>query len=173
MKVPGQCCVTVLMVVGLAAACRSANPDRQTPLDFSSAPKPVRAAKSAVRITTESIEAEEFRLQGAKVVALQGASRGQAVLFDSDGAHASLSVQLQRGTYEVTAYVQGADEKHDAVLLSVGGHETRLSPQDAYGKIVPTAAFQVAVDKDGPCKIALTADETGVYVDRIVLKRLK
>jgi len=118
------------------------------------------------------LECETFKLDHAKVLDLAGASGGKAVLFDSETCGAETSVPLTKGTYEVTLFIQGTDEDQDAVYLSVAGIEYRLFPED-YGKVMAVEPFTVEVAKDGAVKVVLMAAETGVYLDKVVLKKVK
>lgn len=118
------------------------------------------------------LEVEEFKLDEAEVKDLAGAGGGKAVLFAEETAGAETVVPLKKGTYQVTLYAQGSDEDHDAVYLSVAGIENRVYTPE-WGKVVACEPVVVVVPKDGPCKVVLLAAETGVYLDKVVLKRVK
>jgi len=119
------------------------------------------------------LEVEAFtKLEEAQVKDLAGASGGKAVFFDSETSAAETSVPLTKGTWEVTLFMQGTDEDQDAVYLDVAGTEQRLFPQD-YGKVMAVEPFTVEVAKDGAVKVVLMAAETGVYLDKVVLKKVK
>jgi len=120
------------------------------------------------------LEAESFTLKDAGVKELAGASGGKAVLFDKeDASSATKEVELKAGKYEAVVYVQAPDADKDAFYLVINGEENRLFPEE-YGKVLPTKAAAFEVKKDGAVKLELKAsEETGLFVDRVVIKPAK
>jgi hypothetical protein len=173
--------LAVGVAVGLLVGCKETGevPVVETPTVEVAPPvaPPVTPPVMPPAVGVVTLEVETFKLDEAEVRDLAGASGGKAVLFNSETSGAETSVPLKKGTYEVTLYMQGADEDHDAVYLSVAGIENRLYA-DEWGRVVVGAVpdqerFTVAVPKDGPCKVVLLAAETDVYLDRVVLKLVK
>jgi len=119
-----------------------------------------------------TLEVEKFKLDEAEVKDLAGASGGKAVLFDSEMSAAETSVSLTGGTYEITLHMQGGDDEHDAVYISVAGIEIRTYPEER-DKVMAVEPFTVQVTRDGPVKVVIMAAETGVYLDKVVLKKVK
>jgi hypothetical protein len=134
-------------------------------------------AKPAVPVEKNGVitlEIEDFpTLKDAKAMPLTGAGGGKAVLFDKETSLATTTVNLKKGTYEVTLYIQAVDPDHDAVLLSINGSENRLFTND-YGNVVPASdPFTFEMAADGPCVIQLKPAELDVQLDRVELKRTK
>jgi len=180
--------LVVCVAVGLVAGCKNGDvvpttlpvetpkPPVVTPTPPVVTPTPpvVIPTPPVVIPTVEeaTLEVEAFKLDEAEVKDLAGASGGKAVLFGSETSGAETAVPLKKGTYQVTLYMQGGDSDHDAVYLSVAGVEYRLFPDEA-GKVMAVESFTVQVTKDGPVKVILLAAETDVYLDKVVLKRVK
>jgi len=158
--------VVVCVAIGLVAGCKSG--------DMMPTPPVVTPTPPVVTPTVGDVtlEVEAFKLDEAEVKDLAGASGGKAVLFGSETSGAETAVPLTKGTYQVTLYMQGADEDRDAVYLSVAGIENRLFAQE-WGKVFACETVTVVVAKDGPVKVVLLAAETDVYLDKVVLKRVK
>ena len=137
-------------------------------------PKPAEV-KPATPVGGEVVlEVKSFTLKDAEVKDLAGASGGKAVLFDKeDASSATKEVVLKAGKYEAVVYVQAPDADKDAFYLVINGEENRLFPED-YGKVLPTQAAAFEVKKDGAVKVELKAsEETGMYLDRVVIKPAK
>ena len=170
----------VCLVLGLAAGCKEPGKtveavEVKPPAELPKPPevvKPAPVPPKPALLEETTLEVETFKLDEAEVKDLAGASGGKAVLFASETAGAETVVPLKKGTYEVTLYAQGSDEDHDAVYLSVAGIENRVYTPE-WGKVVACEPVVVVVPKDGPCKVVLLAAETGVYLDKVVLKRVK
>ena len=157
--------LVVLVAAGLLAGCKELR-DMCKGGPTEAAPPEVKVLPSEV-----ALEVEDFtKLDEAEVKDLVGASGGKAVLFDSEISGAETSVLLTKGTWEVTLHMQGGDSEHDAVYLSVAGIEERLFPEEA-DKVMAVESFSVQVTKDGLVKVVLLAAETGVYLDKVVLKK--
>jgi len=155
--------LVVLVAAGLLAGCKD--------LRDMSAKRSLDKLEVKVPPGEVALEVENFtKLDEAEVKDLAGASGGKAVLFDSEISGAETSVLLTKGTWEVTLHMQGGDSEHDAVYLSVAGIEERLFPEEA-DKVMAVESFTVQVTKDGPVKVVLLAAETGVYLDKVVLKK--
>ncbi len=122
-----------------------------------------------------TLEAETFRCAGVEVKDLSGAS-GRALFFGQTGGRAESKVRLQKGTYEAHVYMQGHHTYHDAVFLNLAGQEFRFYQEKwnrlAAGAVKDTPQVLVKVPRDGDHAVALEFAETGVYVDRIVLRRV-
>jgi len=163
-------------------APKAETPKPETPKPVAPAPapapaevKPVAPVAPVAPLAGEIVlEVESFTLKDAAVKELAGASGGKAVLFDKeDASSATKEVVLKAGKYEAVVYVQAPDADKDAFYLVINGEENRLFPED-YGKVLPTQAAAFEVKKDGAVKVELKAsEETGMYLDRVVIKPAK
>ena len=79
-------------------------------------------------------------------------------------------MKLGKGTYEITVYAQGADDRHDAFYVSLAGVEQRRFPSE-WGKVIATKAVTVNIERAGDQTLTIRAAESGVHIDRVVLKR--
>lgn len=122
-----------------------------------------------------TLEVEAFRLRAARPAAREGAGGGRVVLFESGGSRAETSVELAAGTYEVVVYMDGPDADHDAVFVSVAEDEHRVYPDAGYRGCLSAAAPrpEICVWKNGPMPVIFRAAETGVSLDRVILKRVQ
>ena len=161
-------CVALSFAAALAAGGTSEMPKGGT----TSKPTTTQAAPPEMKDGLMTLEVETFTLEDATVKDLQGATGGKAVLFDKETSSAKTTVTLKKGNYEVTVFVQGVDPDHDAFFLSVAGEESRLFPAE-YGKVVAADPVKVEVKQDGAVAIALAAAETGLYLDKVVVKAVK
>jgi hypothetical protein len=122
-----------------------------------------------------ALEVETFRLTSARASEREGAGGGRIVLFESDASRAEAWVELASGTYEVTVILDGPDADHDAVYVSVAEDEYRVHPEPGYRGCLSAAARrpEVCVWKDGAMPVVFRAAETGVSLDRLILKRVQ
>ncbi len=158
--------VSALIAVAVLAGLTLAGGGTTPP----TAAKPVTTTQAAG--DTVTLDVKTFKLEDAQVKDCAGATGGKAVLFDKETASAKSTVTLKKGTYEVTLFMKAEDDAHDAVYLTVAGQEERLFPED-YGKVMAATPFTVEVKADGAVPVALTAAETGMFLDKIVLKKVK
>jgi hypothetical protein len=164
-------CLTIGLVAALIVGCRSTPaPAPAAPDTTAVTPAPTTPAAPTPAVVT--LECRTFTLTDAALKDLAGACGGKAVLFDKETAKAATSVNLLKGTYEVTVYLQAPDSDSDAIYVSVNKNEERLYP-DEYGSIQPTRTYTVEVQADGPCAVEIVPAETGMLLDRVVLKKIK
>jgi len=123
---------------------------------------------SPQRVTV--LEMEKAALTKAVVKDLAGAGGGKAVLLTDESSEATLTVNLKKGTYELTFYGLAPSYDEDAFYVRVGdGEEMRLVISDT-GKLLPSKPVRFTVDKDGPCKILVSFAEENVQLDRVEIK---
>ena len=149
---------------------------KAVPSTTSSTPKPKRTTLLQVGESL-ALEAESFNLGEMRVHALALASGGKVIGFTLGGGEASTDVRLLAGTYEVMLFVQGVDEDHDAVYLTVVDAQWRFYPE-THGEVVRAVTNDadpvlVEIASDGSVPLRLSHAEDGVFVDRVVLKRVK
>ena len=163
-----------IAVICSIAACKSRG--KAVPATSSSIMKPQAKAGPAVGESV-TLEAENFTLTAVKAVSLAGASGGKAIHFMESSGEASTSTLLAKGTYEVMLYLQGTDQEHDAVYLTVAETEFRFFP-GIHGEVTQAGTrggesvlVEIASDGDHPVRLAYAEDD--VCVDRVVLKRVK
>ena len=118
------------------------------------------------------LEAENLTLKNAKIQDLKGASNGKAVLLDQPESQITGKIMLKKGEYEVTVYVFAPDGKHDALYLTLANVEERLFPEE-WAALVATQTITVQIIKDKECDLEIVPAETGVSIDRIVIKQVK
>ena len=121
-----------------------------------------------------ALEVEGFRLTEARAAERAGAGGGRVVLFESERSRAEARVTLETGRYEVTVVLDGPDRDHDAVFVALEKDEYRVYPDAGdRGRLSPAAdRLEMCVPQAGPVAISLRTAETGVALDRVVLKRL-
>jgi hypothetical protein len=119
------------------------------------------------------LEAESMALFDAEAKDLAGASGGKAVLLGKGSSIADTVVTLGKGKYEFTVYAHAPDGDHDAFYLTVGdGIRQRLFVSE-WKKVVAAKAVTVENATKKACKIELKPAETGMYIDRVVIKPVK
>ena len=167
----GWVSITLILLVAACSSRGKAVPSMSSP--------PMKPKATSLPGIGESValEAEYFELGEMRVHALASASGGKVIGFTLGGGEASTEVRLSKGTYEVMLFLQGVDEDHDAVYLTVADTQLRLFP-DTHGEVVQAGnkdADPVLVDvgSDGVHSVRLSHAEDGVLVDRLVLKRVK
>jgi hypothetical protein len=121
------------------------------------------------------LEVEDFKITNAKVVSLKGASKGKAVLINVEKDRAEKMVTLAKGSYQLEVYMQGHDGDTDAVFVTVAGNEMRFfnDEYDKVGLCTPVAEDLFEIKKDGDYPVIVHFAEPNVYVDRVVLRKLK
>jgi len=124
------------------------------------------------------LEIESLKLDKAKVEKMKGAGGGKVVFFDSEKCKAETTIKLPGGWYEAVLYVWAKDDDSDSTFLTIeaddyntGVAKMPVWPWDK-GKIAPCYPFQFKVeDAKKTRKIQLWADEPGVKLDRLIIKR--
>ncbi|MFO7898632.1 MAG: hypothetical protein R6V58_06190 [Planctomycetota bacterium] len=118
-------------------------------------------------------EVEAFQLDDAKVVDLEGASGGKAVLLTTANGEATTALDLSPGTYELVVYGYAPSYDEDALYVMIGDYpEQRLVLSDIQ-KIAATKPVTFKVEKAGPVKVRLAFGEENVQLDRIVVRPAK
>jgi len=120
------------------------------------------------------LEVENFKLNKANVVALDGASGGKAVVLVDEASEAGITIpMLKKGDYELIVHGLAPSYEEDAFLITVGDlAEERLFISDI-NRVLPTAPLPFTQRKDGPCKVVLMFGEDNVKLDRIEIRPVK
>lgn len=124
------------------------------------------------------VGAGEFDIEGgATLKALEGATGGKAILFETESAVATARVRLEAGTYDAALFLRGPDFVHDGLDVTVdGGAPFRMYNND-HGRFGPAKvkyggrAFEIRVAEAREVVIVVRPGETGVYVDRLEIRR--
>jgi hypothetical protein len=120
------------------------------------------------------VETEEFNLTGAEVLDLEGASGGKTVMLQDDTSMAEATIQLSKGSYEITVYALGPSYEEDAFFMKVGDNPEQRMWVESPGDIVPTLEYVAhSQQADGPCNIMITYAEPNVELDRVQFKRVQ
>jgi hypothetical protein len=138
---------------------------------------PAAAATTGVKPTAKEtvLQVADFKITNAKVVALKGASKGKAVHINAEKDRAETMVTLAKGSYQLEVYIQSHDGDTDAVFVTVAGNEMRFfnDEYDKVGLCTPVAEDLFEIKKDGDYPVIVHFAEPNVYVDRVVLRKLK
>ena len=176
--------VLAVLVIGvLAAGCEA--PEKK-PVAKTAKAEPANAPAEETEAPAEKIEttivppdqevvleAEDMSLFDAEIKNLPGARGGKAVLLGSGSSIVDTVVTLSKGKYEVVVYVQAPDGEHDAFYLTfANGIRQRLFPGECR-KVVAAKAIILKIAKKKPSKIVLKPAETGMYIDRVVIRPIK
>lgn len=125
------------------------------------------------------LQIEAFKLTNTKAVKMKGASGGKVVVFADEKAKAETTFKLPSGWYEGTLYVWAKDDTSDTTHLLIeaddyeaGVSELPVCPWDKK-KIAPCFPMKFRVgDANQERKIVLRADDLGVRIDRLEIKRM-
>jgi hypothetical protein len=120
------------------------------------------------------IEVESMKLTDAEVRPLPGAGGGRVVVFEKETGMAEGSVKLTQGRYELILYVLAPDGDHDATSVEVEKGIDRRIWSSHHGKLAPCDdPVPFTVKQDGEVPIKLWVAETGVLLDRVVIRKLE
>jgi len=178
-------CVSLALIwlVGGAAWSEDAPPGTRSPTA-----KP--AAKKKGKPSFEPgpndvvLECEALTLTDAEIVEAADASGGKCIQFSKETSKAEKETTLKAGRYAVDVYMKCQDLAHDTIYLSVPGKE-KIKVFPSHAHLPQTSFVRVPVDedrakpllveteKDQAVKIALLARETGMLLDRIVLRKVE
>ena len=128
---------------------------------FNISSDPVKAAEVV-------IEVESLELSNAQIEDLESAS-GKVVAFDVESAEAKGEVELDRGLYVVYLYMYSPDGDHDAVYVAIGATRKRVYPA-IHATITESEAFTINIPEKKKYPISITCGETGVLLDRLVIR---
>lgn len=119
----------------------------------------------------------DFTLRDARVVGLPEASGGKAVLLDRESSAAEAALKLDRGVYRIWAHLKTRDAEHDSIWVSVRNQKWKIWSED-WGRMACRGGrygimdIRFLVEDDNPVPMRVAAKETGVLLDRLVVRRL-
>jgi len=130
----------------------------------------VRFDRVVIRPFRLVVEVETFKLKGAKVVALDGAGGGKAVVLGDEDSQAQGTVpMLKKGSYELVVHGLAPSYDEDAFFVTAGDQiDVRLFITDIE-KLLPSSPLKFTQEKDGPCTIVISHGEDNVKLDRVVI----
>ena len=110
-----------------------------------------------------------FKLTDAKVVELEGAGGGKAVVLTTANGEAVAQVVLPPGTYNLVVYGYAPSYNEDRFYVTVGDYPEAKMVMSAIKKVAPSNALKFKVDKLGPVKIRISFGEDNVQFDRVLI----
>ena len=143
-------------------------------LVFSGCNRMTKPKIQTVEKGTFFVEVEEFTLNNAEIEDLEEASGGKVVVLQDENATAEATIQLKKGSYEITVYSLGPSFDEDGFYLTVGNAaEERLWAENP-GELLPTLdVINYTQEATGPCDILLSFGEPNVQLDRVQFKRVQ
>jgi hypothetical protein len=145
----------------------------------------LKVDKEALRPGDVVLEVETLKLTACDKLTDTNASGGAAIKGTGETSAAVGEVTLPVGTYTIEAYMMCEDMSHDTFWLEVGGNP-KLKVFPSHAKLPQTqwsragteqpdvkGAYSFEVREAKPMPVKITANDTGMKIDRLVFRLQK